>query len=172
MVDLKVTTLNCAAPKHFGLKHREERIFHIADKLVSSDYNLVALQELWVFDDYEHIRTKLSVLLPYSKFFYKYAIPMYIVAFSLTRTTSGVFGAGLALFSAFPILTASLHSYSLNGSPLDSAGDWFVGKAVASVSVAHPLLGTLDVYTTHVCFAFLYQNFHTDAKTYADVRWH
>jgi sphingomyelin phosphodiesterase 2 len=39
----------------------------------------------------------------------------------------------------------------LNGSPLDViAGDWFVGKAAASVLIAHPTLGQVQVFNTHV----------------------
>jgi hypothetical protein len=60
-------------------------------------------------------------------------------------------GAGLALFSRFPIIGATVQPYSLNGSPLDVAGgDWFVGKAATSIVVSHPLLGHLEVFNTHV----------------------
>ena len=30
------------------------------------------------------------------------------------------------------------------------AGDWFVGKAAASVLVTHPTLGQVQVFNTHV----------------------
>lgn len=64
---------------------------------------------------------------------------------------SGALGAGLALFSRFPIVSATVQPYSLNGSPLDVlGGDWFVGKAAASIIVAHPILGQLQVFNTHV----------------------
>jgi sphingomyelin phosphodiesterase 2 len=64
---------------------------------------------------------------------------------------SGAVGAGLAIFSRFPIVAASLQTYSLNGSPLDLKGaDWASGKAVASVTVTHPVLGQLQIFNTHV----------------------
>jgi sphingomyelin phosphodiesterase 2 len=64
---------------------------------------------------------------------------------------SGALGAGLAIFSRFPIVAATIHPYSLNGSPIDVlAGDWFVGKAAASVLVTHPTLGQVQVFNTHV----------------------
>jgi sphingomyelin phosphodiesterase 2 len=64
---------------------------------------------------------------------------------------SGALGAGLAIFSRFPIVAATVHPYSLNGSPLDViAGDWFVGKAAASVLITHPTLGQVQVFNTHV----------------------
>ena len=55
------------------------------------------------------------------------------------------------MFSKFPIVGATVHPYSVNGSPIDVlAGDWFVGKAAASVLVDHPVLGPLQVFNTHV----------------------
>lgn len=64
---------------------------------------------------------------------------------------SGALGSGLVIFSRYPILSATVHPYSLNGSPIDvAAGDWFVGKAAASVVIAHPILGEVQVFNTHV----------------------
>ncbi|KAI9444663.1 inositol phosphophingolipids phospholipase C [Lactarius indigo] len=115
-------------------KRRSERIQAIARFLESSDFDIVALQELWVYADYEIVRTRLSKSLPFSKFFY-----------------SGALGAGLAIFSRFPIVAATIHPYSLNGSPLDVlGGDWFVGKAAASVIIRHPTLGQVQVFNTHL----------------------
>lgn len=72
-----------------------------------------------------------------------------------TLLHSGALGAGLVIFSRFPILAATVHPYSLNGSPIDVvAGDWFVGKAAASVVFAHPILGQVQLYNTHVCLLF------------------
>ena len=65
---------------------------------------------------------------------------------------SGALGAGLAIFTRFPIVTTSVNPYSLNGSPIDvAAGDWFVGKAAASVTILHPVLGLVQIFNTHVC---------------------
>ena len=53
--------------------------------------------------------------------------------------------------SKYPILAATVHPYSLNGTPIDVLdGDWFVGKAAASVLIAHPILGQVQIYNTHV----------------------
>ncbi|PSS29594.1 hypothetical protein PHLCEN_2v2742 [Hermanssonia centrifuga] len=66
-------------------------------------------------------------------------------------TFSGALGAGLVVFSRFPILAVTVHPYSLNGSPIDVlAGDWFVGKAAASVLIAHPILGQMQIFNTHL----------------------
>jgi len=114
--------------------HRKERIAAIARFLADADYDVVTLQELWVFADYEHVRNAVAKTLPHSKFFY-----------------SGALGAGLVIFSRFPIIAATIHPYSLNGSPIDVlAGDWFVGKAAASVLVAHPILGQTQIFNTHL----------------------
>jgi hypothetical protein len=64
---------------------------------------------------------------------------------------SGALGAGLAIFSRFAIIGTSVHPYSLNGAPIDViAGDWFVGKAAASVLITHPVLGEVQIFNTHV----------------------
>ncbi|KAL4241774.1 neutral sphingomyelinase family protein [Abortiporus biennis] len=130
---LKIFTFNCWGLKYIA-KHRTERVNAIASFLAASDYDIVTLQELWVFADYERVRAAVSKCLPYSKFFY-----------------SGAFGAGLVIFSRFPILAATVHPYSLNGSPIDViAGDWFVGKAAASILITHPVLGQVQVFDTHL----------------------
>lgn len=71
--------------------------------------------------------------------------------FILVTDCSGALGAGLAIFSRFPIASATTRPYSLNGAPTDvKAGDWFVGKAAACAVIKHPQLGEVDVYNTHV----------------------
>ncbi|KAH8992449.1 inositol phosphophingolipids phospholipase C [Lactarius akahatsu] len=130
---IDVFSLNCWGLKYVS-KRRSERIQAIARFLESSDFDIVALQELWVYADYEIVRSRLSKSLPFSKFFY-----------------SGALGAGLAIFSRFPIVAAAIHPYSLNGSPLDVlGGDWFVGKAAASIVIRHPTLGQVQVFNTHL----------------------
>ncbi|KAI0699382.1 DNase I-like protein [Cerioporus squamosus] len=130
---LRLLTLNCWGLKYVS-KYRTERVRAIANVLASSDYDIITLQELWVFSDFEYVRTAVSKKLPYAKFFY-----------------SGALGAGLVIFSRFPIISATIHPYSLNGSPIDVlAGDWFVGKAAASVVFAHPFLGQVQVFNTHL----------------------
>lgn len=55
-------------------RHRTERVTAIARYLADTDYDVVALQELWVFSDYEHVRDAVSSTLPHSKFFYRYVL--------------------------------------------------------------------------------------------------
>ncbi|KAI0652406.1 Endonuclease/exonuclease/phosphatase [Trametes meyenii] len=130
---LSLLTFNCWGLKYVS-KHRKERVVAIAEALATSEHDVITLQELWVFADFEYVRDAVFKKLPYSKFFY-----------------SGALGAGLVIFSRFPIVAATIHPYSLNGSPIDvAAGDWFVGKAAASIVFAHPLLGQVQVYNTHL----------------------
>ncbi|KAI0295027.1 Endonuclease/exonuclease/phosphatase [Russula brevipes] len=130
---LNVFTLNCWGLKYVS-RHRSERIKAITQYLENSNFDIIALQELWVYADYGIVRSRLCQSLPFSKFFH-----------------SGALGAGLAIFSRFPIIAATIHPYSLNGSPLDViAGDWFVGKAAASVLITHPTLGQVQVFNTHL----------------------
>ncbi|KAF9074925.1 Endonuclease/exonuclease/phosphatase [Rhodocollybia butyracea] len=132
--ELAILTLNCWGLK-FVSKNRRARIIGIADELAhTEEYDLIALQELWVYADYEYVRDSVSKYLPYSKFFY-----------------SGALGAGLAIFSRFPIIATEILPYSLNGAPVDVVGgDWFVGKAAASVVIIHPILGEVQVFNTHL----------------------
>ncbi|KAF8586273.1 DNase I-like protein [Ramaria rubella] len=131
--NVRILSLNCWGLKYVA-KNRRERIRAISEELAAANYDLIGLQELWVFADYELVRAKLSKKLPFSKFFY-----------------SGALGAGLALFSRFPILATSVNPYSLNGSPLDVAGgDWFVGKSAASIIIDHPVLGEVEIFNTHL----------------------
>ncbi|KAF8899100.1 Endonuclease/exonuclease/phosphatase [Infundibulicybe gibba] len=131
---IRILTFNCWGLK-FVSKFRRERIEALAQELIKSPHDIIALQEIWVLADFEHVRDTIAKRLPYSKFFY-----------------SGALGAGLAIFSRFPIISTSVHPYSLNGAPIDvAAGDWFVGKAAASVVLSHPVLGQVQVFNTHVC---------------------
>ncbi|EJU02596.1 DNase I-like protein [Dacryopinax primogenitus] len=131
--ELKVLTLNC-----WGLKWLstdiEPRIHGIAEFIAAQNYDIVAFQELWQHVHYDHMRTRLAKSLPYGQMFF-----------------GGALGAGLAIFSKYPIVESFTRSYPLNGSPLAvAAGDWFVGKAVGSVVLSHPTLGEVEVFTTHM----------------------
>lgn len=54
-------------------KQRSPRIQAIASELARSSHDIIALQEIWVFADYEHVRESVSKRLPYAKFFYRSA---------------------------------------------------------------------------------------------------
>ncbi|KAJ7040347.1 inositol phosphophingolipids phospholipase C [Mycena alexandri] len=130
---IHVLSLNCWGLKYVA-KNRTERINAIAAELAKLEHDIIALQEIWVFSDYEHVRDSVVKRLPYSKFFY-----------------SGALGSGLALLSRFPIIATSVHPYSLNGEPIDvGGGDWFVGKAAVSIVISHPVLGQVQVFNTHL----------------------
>jgi len=131
---LKILTLNV-----WGLvkisKLRASRIEAIAERLAASDYQLIALQELFYESkDWQLLKEKCSYKFPYSKYFY-----------------SGAFGSGLCILSRYPILETFTCPYSLNGDAVDVAkGDWFVGKAAGRVTVKVEKLGKVDVWVTHV----------------------
>ncbi|KAI0320069.1 inositol phosphophingolipids phospholipase C [Amylostereum chailletii] len=130
---IRIFSLNCWGLKYVS-KDRSDRVLAIADFLATAPYDIVALQELWVYADYEIVRASVMRYLPFAKFFY-----------------SGALGAGLAIFSRFPIIAATIQPYSLNGSPIDvTGGDWFVGKAAASVLITHPVLGQVQIFNTHL----------------------
>ena len=51
-------------------KQRRVRILALAEKLSNSEYDLVCLQELWVFDDFLLLQAKLRHILPYSHYYF------------------------------------------------------------------------------------------------------
>ncbi|CAJ0907164.1 9965_t:CDS:2 [Entrophospora sp. SA101] len=112
----------------------QQRMEAIADKLSQSDYEIVCLQEVWVYDNYKLICNKTRKRFPYSRFY-----------------SSGVFGSGLVVLSRYPIVEVNFHKYRLNGHPIKvTHGDWYVGKGVASAVVDHPVAGLIEIFNTHV----------------------
>ena len=135
---LRVLALNCWGIKFLTPK-RNERMDAIAKTLANSDYNIVALQEVWSPDNYETIRTHVKANLPYSQFYY-----------------GGAFGMGLAVFSKWPISETSAFAYPLNGRPTAFwRGDWYVSKGIGQARILHPSGQIIDVLVTHVCLATL-----------------
>ncbi|KAH7886031.1 Endonuclease/exonuclease/phosphatase [Phlebopus sp. FC_14] len=133
MDEIRVASLNCWGLKYVS-KDRNERIAAIAGAFSNAHYDIIALQEIWVEADYIQVRDKVSHRLPYAKLFH-----------------SGALGSGLAIFTKWPIMASSITPYSLNGEPIDvSGGDWFVGKAVGSVTIFHPTIGEVQIFNTHL----------------------
>ncbi|CAG8541948.1 3534_t:CDS:2 [Ambispora gerdemannii] len=105
----------------------------IADALAQSDYEIVCLQEVWVYSNFELIRHRTKRRLPYAKFYH-----------------SGIVGGGLVILSRYPILEVTHHPYRLNGLPIKvTHGDWYSGKGVASALIDHPVAGVIEVFNTH-----------------------
>ena len=117
-------------------KHREIRIQALGERLSHEDYDLICLQELWVHDDFQYIRSKVQHYLPFSHFFF-----------------AGFLGSGLAIFSRWPILSTSMYPFTLNGRPTAVwRGDFYAGKGVATAVVRHHSGTLMEVFTTHVPF--------------------
>ncbi|KAL7417309.1 Endonuclease/exonuclease/phosphatase [Mrakia frigida] len=130
--ELQILSLNCWALKPVS-KFRHERIRAIADVLASSpQYDLVVLQEIWVHEDFDHVRDRVRSVLPFTKFFF-----------------TGALGSGLAILSRHPLLSSLTIPYHLTGRPL-GFGDFFVNKAAGSIVIEHPSLGEVEVFTTHM----------------------
>lgn len=91
-------------------------------------------QEVWVRSDGDYLRQRARESgLNYSRLFY-----------------SGALGSGLLILSRRPILDSRIFSFPLNGNPLHAIqGDFFVGKAAASVLVDLGEMGKAEVYCTH-----------------------
>ena len=67
---LRVFSLNCWGLK-FVSKDRRERVDAIAAALANAEYDVICLQEIWVFADYERVRDAAAARLPHSKFYYR-----------------------------------------------------------------------------------------------------
>lgn len=117
-------------------KFREERLAVLAERLAaySEQYDIIALQEVWVEGDYDKIKELTASRFRYRKYFY-----------------SGILtGPGLLVLSKWPIESASVFRFPLNGRP--SAffrGDWYVGKSAASCVIRHPVRN-IEIINTHM----------------------
>ena len=119
-------------------KHRAARLDGIADRITQSNYEIVALQEIWVYSDFENLAKKTSHILPYVKFYF-----------------SGVLGGGLAILNKWPLESTTMWRYPLNGRPTAFwRGDWYVGKGVASALIRHSSGQLIEVFNTHVPHGF------------------
>lgn len=134
---IRILTLNCWGLK-FLAKYRHERLSEVGRQLAlsSTPPEIVGLQECWTQQDYESIRKSTQDILPYGKFYF-----------------GGIFGAGLAILSKWPIEESSMYAYPLNGRPTAFfRGDWYVGKGVACARIRFgPGVGDVaEVFCTHL----------------------
>jgi sphingomyelin phosphodiesterase 2 len=132
---IRILTLNCWGLKYIST-HRHARLSEIGRRLAchSPELDIVGLQECWTYSDYASIRQQTRHLLPYGKFYY-----------------SGIFGAGLAILSRWPLEDSTMLRYPLNGRPTAFfRGDWYVGKGVACARIRMPDGMLLEVFNTHL----------------------
>lgn len=123
---IKLLTLNAYGLKYIS-KHRHERLRAIGDSLAHGDYDVVALQEVWVEEDWKYIDHVCRELFPYRRIF----------------RLGIISGPGLAILLKIPIKSTFLYRFPINGRP--SAffrGDWYVGKSIA-ITVLEPLAPNL-----------------------------
>lgn len=128
---MKLLTFNTWGLKYVS-QRRRERLGAIAHRLEHGDWDVVALQEVWVEDDWVYLDS-VCKLYPHRRYF-----KLGIVA-----------GPGLAILSRVPISETFLYRFPVNGRP--SAffrGDWLVGKS-AAVAVLKTL-PPLAVVNTHM----------------------
>ncbi|KAJ5369833.1 Endonuclease/exonuclease/phosphatase [Penicillium cataractarum] len=137
LTHIRILTLNCWGLKYIA-KYRHERLSEIGRQLALANPppEIVGLQECWTQQDYESIRDQTRHILPYGKFYF-----------------GGIFGAGLAILSKWPIEESSMFPYPLNGRPTAFfRGDWFVGKGVACARVRFGpgVADVAEVFCTHL----------------------
>ncbi|XP_026478520.1 putative neutral sphingomyelinase [Ctenocephalides felis] len=132
-IELIVLTLNCWGIPYVS-KDRNIRMNAIADELNSGKYHIVTLQEVWSQSDFELIQQKTAQVLPYAHYFY-----------------SGVAGSGVCILSAFPIIDAFFHQWSINGYiHRIQHGDWFGGKGVGLCKIRTNDGTIINIYSAHL----------------------
>ncbi|KAA8907530.1 Endonuclease/exonuclease/phosphatase [Sphaerosporella brunnea] len=132
---VNVFSMNCWGLKYIA-KNRVARLNEISLRIARAvpAYDIVALQEFWVYSDYVNLRHKTQNVLPYGKFYF-----------------SGAIGGGLVILSKWPFEQSSMFRYPLNGRPTAFfRGDFYVGKGVACASIRHPGGKIIDVFNTHL----------------------
>ncbi|VDM47177.1 unnamed protein product [Toxocara canis] len=133
---VNVCALACPAlpqPWPIGSKDRTYRLSKLCEAFMSTDYDIIALQEIWSEHDFSRINEAVKDTYPYSYYFH-----------------SGFTGSGVCVFSRHAIVSTLMHRYSLNGFAHHiHRGDWFGGKVVGMVELE---IGThrINFYTTHL----------------------
>lgn len=129
---LKVLSLNCWAIPYVS-KDRAARLDAIADKLITGDFDIVCLQEIWSVMDFRLLKSKTQEQLPHAHYFH-----------------SGVMGSGVCVLSRHPILDVMFHKWSLNGyvHKIHHA-DWFGGKGVGLCKIKVQDMN-INVYIAHL----------------------
>lgn len=130
----KLLTFNTWGLK-FVSKHRQERLRAIADELSLAKYDIVALQEVWVEEDWLYLDQACQTAYPYRR-----------------RFMSGILaGPGLVVLLKLPIHSTFLYRFPINGRP--SAffrGDWFVGKSLAVTVLEAPGSRRIALLNSHM----------------------
>lgn len=52
-------------------KKRKFRLHAIADRISVEDYDIVALQEVWMWEDFDYLKAKVATKLPFTKYFHR-----------------------------------------------------------------------------------------------------
>lgn len=137
MSDIKVLTLNMWGVP-IASKKVKERSQALVEHLLTSDYDVVGLQEVFLEWHAKYFIDGVQEVFGYSHWF-----------------RSGALGSpGLLVLSRHPILEVMFHPFNLNGYPQHvHRGDWWAGKGVGLCRIAHPLT-TIDFYCTHLHAAY------------------
>ncbi|XP_072165538.1 putative neutral sphingomyelinase [Diadema setosum] len=131
-MEVRILTLNCWGLPLGLSKDKNQRFQHIAKKLATGCYDIVALQEVWDVKDYDLLQASTREALPHSHYF-----------------KGGFTNSGLCIFSKWPI--TDLHScrFSLNGYTHKlNQMDWYAAKRVVMCQLNIEGL-VANIYATH-----------------------
>lgn len=129
---LRVLSYNVGAIP-FVHRFSSDRVRKIAEELAASDYDVVALQEVWTDADFERLG---AAGFPFA-----------------LRVETSLAGNGLATLSRWPVVHSRFVPFSAGGAPhnllLKLDGDALCSKGVLAARLRTPA-GEVDVYNTHL----------------------
>jgi len=130
--EISILTLNCWGLGLGISKNRNERMEDIGKYLSEQDYDIVLLQEVWITENFNTIRSLVSSVLPYCHYF-----------------DNGIIGTGTCLFSKVRINDVTFHHFGLNGYPHKLMhGDWFGGKGLGVGQIDYKGFN-IHIFTSH-----------------------
>lgn len=122
-------------------KDIDSRMSAIREKIrnndnLNYDYDVILFQELWNGDEFQKFQKAFLSLYPFSFHF---------------KRPNSLMGSGLAIFSKYPLIGTQFFPFKINGYPLRIFdGDYFSDKGIAHTTIKHPLLGFIDLFTSHL----------------------
>ena len=137
-INLNIATLNTwLMPEYLKIaKKTQIRLKNLTVALKQCEYDILALQEVWLPDLYMDNILNPDNFGPNLKYHHYFR--------------SGVLGSGLVIFSKYPIIGIDFFKYTLCSDPMNvTHGDWYGSKGIGVCYVSTPI-GIVSVYNTHL----------------------
>lgn len=145
---LRIVTLNCWGIP-FVSHQKNRRISAIIETIKNSNWDVVALQEVWLAGDQEKIRSQTG---------YEYSM--------VFKGRGRLLGSGLMILSRFKILDHDFHSFKVTGFPHRVLeGDFHASKGVGYALLQTPL-GEVPLFVTHLIAKYSRRHEHDTNRVF------